>query len=127
MNPARRPKPSNPLAALCGRAVIDREGEDAGTVDEVIVESPSQPDKDSEELTSHYVVIEFGGLLGLGRRRVAIPATHVEHEGDLALLGVDRATLERAPSWDANAPFSRREEHLVCAYFGTPPYWTDDA
>lgn len=114
------------LAALCGRDVIDREGEDAGTVDEVIVESLNWPDEASEELTARYVVVGFGGVLGLGRRRVAIPATQVEHEGDAVRLGVDRATLERAPSWDANAPFSRREEHLVCAYFGTPPYWTAD-
>lgn len=112
------------LATLCGRAVIDRDGEAAGTVDEVIVESLGPPDEASEALTPRYVVIGFGGVLGLGRRRVAIPATQVEDEGDVVRLGVDRATLDRAPSWDANAPFSRREEHLVCAYFGTPPYWT---
>ena len=114
----------DPAAALCGRDVIDRDGTETGVVEEVLVDPAA--DATTGALTVRYVVVSYGGLLGLGRKHAVVPVEQVTQDNGAVRLGVDRETLERAPTWDEHAPFSRREEHLVRAYFGTPPYWTSE-
>ncbi len=114
------------LIELCGREVLDRDGAEIGVIDDVLVEAIDGPGATTDGLTARYVIVSFGGVLGLGRKRAAVPAGQIERDGDAVRLSVDRGTLDNAPAWDARAPFSRREEHLVCAYFGTPPYWDDN-
>jgi hypothetical protein len=56
---------------------------------------------------------------------VAVPADHVTIDDDPAQIRVTREVLQDAPTYVAGAPFSRREEQVVCAYFGCTPYWTE--
>ena len=75
------------------------------------------------ERTRASVVVGFGGLLGIGRRLAAVPVEHVTISADPATIGVTRDVLQDAPAFVDGAPFSRREEQVVCAYFGCTPYW----
>lgn len=109
------------LSTLLGRAVIDRQGDDAGTIDDIILDG----DMDTPGGLPRYVVVAYGGILGIGKKRTVVPAAHVELDATTPRLRIDRDTLQRAPSYDTEAPFSRREEHLICAYFGVQPYWTE--
>jgi hypothetical protein len=68
-------------------------------------------------------VVSFGGLLGLGRHRIAVPADQIDLRAAPVRLGVSKDVLHRAPAYEQDVPFSRREEMAVNAYFGTTPYW----
>jgi hypothetical protein len=119
---------SGAAAALCGRLVVDQSGDDVGTVEEVLADAVESADAPgTERLAVRYVVIGFGGVLGLGHRRVPLPVAVVDIE-DLPLrLTVGKEVLQRAPTYDDDVPFSRREEQAVCAYFGCTPYWLGES
>ena len=79
-----------------------------------------------EGLVVRYVVVGFGGVLGLGRHHVAVPADQIALDTPPLRVNIDRDVLHRAPPYDPDAPFSLREEQAVCAYFGTKPYWATE-
>lgn len=113
------------FAPLRGRRVIDAAGNDIGAIDDVLVEciDPDGPDgPEPERQTARYVVVAFGGVLGIGRKRVAIPVTLADMSADPARLRVERDVAHAAPAFD-DQPFSRRDEQAINAFFGERPYW----
>jgi len=112
--------------ALRKRAVVDSEGQQVGDVDDVLFDVVD-PDGSEGPLPAkpevRYLVIGHGGLLGLGRRRFAVPVAIADHSGEPIRLAVAKAILERAPAYDDDAPFSRTEEQAVHLHFGVEPYW----
>jgi hypothetical protein len=115
-------------AALCDRDVVDTRGGEAGIVEDVLVETidPDGPlGPEPPRLVPRYVVVGFGGVLGLGRRRVAVPVELADLATDPLRLNVERDILHRAPAYDDDAPFSRREEQALYGYFGLRPYWLE--
>lgn len=106
------------LRGYFDRPLIDPHGGSVGEIECLLAE-----DEDEEP---RYVIVSFGGLLGLGRRRVAVPVQLLETHGESMQLAVEYEVLDRAPVYDPAAPFSRREEQMVCAYFGMQPYWKED-
>ncbi len=111
--------------ALKGISVVDREGEESGRIENLIAESPDETPSDVNSEHVRYVVVSFGGVLGIGRRYAAVPVEHVALDGDPIRINIERSVLQQAPAFDPHAPFSRREEQVVCAYFGCTPYWTE--
>ena len=109
--------------AFCGRAVVDADGNDAGSVTSVLVEEVDSDGPEPAKPVVRYVVVGFGGVLGLGRRRVAVPAGMADLDADPIRLDFAKTVLQQAPAYDDDTPFSRREEQTVCAYFGCSPYW----
>ena len=121
---------SSAAAALRHRDVVDDAGEELGKIEEIIEEEiqpggPASPDGERRQI--RYVVVGFGGVLGLGRHHVAVPAALADLDADPIRLRVDKRVVQRAPPFDEDAPFSRREERAICAYFGCDPYWLRDA
>lgn len=110
------------LRAFCGAEVVDSAGHEAGTVDDVLAEANHDPAA-TAVFAARYLIVRYGGVLGIGRRHVAVPFADARREGDTVHLAVDKETLHRAPSFDPDAPFSRREEQATSAYFGRAPYW----
>lgn len=113
------------FAVLRGRRVVDASGDEVGAIDDVLVEcvDPDGPDgPEPERQTARYVVVVFGGVLGIGRRRVAIPATIADLGADPVRLRVERDVAHAAPAFD-DQPFSRRDEQAINAFFGERPYW----
>lgn len=114
-------------AALRHRAVVDVAGEPLGEVDDVLVEvvDPDGPDGPAPERhTIRYLVVGHGGVLNLGRRRVAVPVTVADLGAEPIRLTIAKAAFQRAPGYDDDAPFSRREEQAICAHFACDPYWS---
>ncbi len=111
-------------AELCGRAVVDAVGAEVGAIDDLLVDAvpyPAAPAPGRAAL--RYVIVAYGGMLGLGRHRVAVPPGEIDLNTVPARLMVAKDVVHHAPGYDASSPFSRREEQAVCAYFGCTPYW----
>jgi len=111
-------------AALCGRDVVDATGAEVGSIDELLAAlvpgaAASAIDRDA----LRYVIVAYGGVLGIGRHRVAVPIGQLDLDADPARLTITKDVLQSGPPYDANTPFSRHDEHAVCAYFGCDPYW----
>src|SRR5437870_12168078 len=82
------------MTALTGYKVRNTAGEDLGKLEELVLD-----DSGGRAL---YGVFHTGGFLGLGNHLIAIPRKRLtlqpDHKG--FILNIDRATLERAPSFD---------------------------
>ncbi|HET7091851.1 MAG TPA: PRC-barrel domain-containing protein, partial [Thermomicrobiales bacterium] len=108
------------VASLIGRAVIDERDAAVGDVDDVLYEAPVAP---GARPVPRYLIVGAGGVLGLHRKRVAVPAalaTTLEDGG--VMLSVSAAAVHGAPAF-AQEPFSRRDEQETHRHFGVRPYW----
>ncbi len=112
------------LVEQCGVEVVDRDGVEVGVVDDILTDAhPLTPGRNPE---IRYVVIAFGGLLGIGRHHVAVPAEMIDFSQRPVRVSVDRDVLHHGPDFDADSPLSRIEERAICGYFGCAPYWNND-
>lgn len=115
----QEPEPVTLAAMVCGAPVVDSDGEIAGEIEDLLAAAG-----DDGAPAIRYAVIGFGGLLGLGRHRVAVPAALLDLEAQPPWLSVTREIVQHAPLYDPDIPLSRQEESAIHAYFGTRPYWT---
>lgn len=116
------PAPPNSLSAttLIGDRVINGAGEELGKLEEIMI------DLDSGRVA--YLVLSFGGFLGIGDKLFAIPweAIRVDTERKALILNVQRETLEHAPGFDKhNWPDNADRTWLakVYDYYGYKSYW----
>jgi len=128
---AERIKKNNPdkklrrvLAAstLDGDKVRNASGDDLGSVDDIMIDIPSG--------RVAYVVLSFGGILGMGNKLFAVPwdALRVDEDEKCFILNVDKRVLESAPGFDkdnwpdmADPDFSTR----IYSHYGSKPYWDE--
>jgi sporulation protein YlmC with PRC-barrel domain len=98
-------------------------GEDLGKVEEIMIDLASG--------RVAYVVLSFGGFLGIGDKLFAVPwnALRVDEGEHEFILDVDRKTLENAPGFDkdnwpdmADPTFGTS----VHQHYGRTPYWEHD-
>ena len=115
VGPLVRESEGDVRTGLTGRAVVDLHGEPAGEIDDVLVEDGSR--------RVRWIVVGSGGVLGMGRRRVAVPAACGDLDADPVRLALPATEVREAPGWDADQPFSRHEERTAFSHFGLPPYW----
>jgi len=109
-----------PAHRACGARVVDSSSEEVGQLEDLFADGAHPT---AESPTIRYAVVGFGGLLGLGRHRIAVPTDQIDLRSDPVRLGVSKEVLRRAPAYNSDIPFSRREEMAINAYFGTTPYW----
>ena len=109
-------------STLEGDSVRNAAGENLGKVDEIMIDIPSG--------RVSYVVLSFGGVLGLGNKLFAIPwsAVRVDEDEKCLVLNVDKRTLENAPGFDkdnwpdmANTTWGAE----IYRYYGASPYWEE--
>lgn len=106
--------------SLIGDGVINAQGEDLGKVEEIMIDIHSGK--------VAYLVLSFGGFLGLGEKLFAIPwdAITIDTNRKVFILNVERATLEKAPGFDKdNWPQISDIEWLngIYEYYGYKPWW----
>jgi hypothetical protein len=86
--------PSSEVMPLLGSKVRDETGEDMGMVVDVVVDRDGKP---------RALVIDFGGFLGVGSRKIAIDwrLVHFQRENKDApvLLHLSRAEVQAAPEF----------------------------
>lgn len=103
--------------------VVNAKGEDLGKIEDLMI--------DLSRGRISYVVLSFGGFLGIGDKLFAIPweALTLDAENKRFILNVDKERLEKAPGFNKdNWPKAPVNEWLVDVYtfYGYQPYWTDD-
>ncbi|HEX4277220.1 MAG TPA: PRC-barrel domain-containing protein [Bryobacteraceae bacterium] len=117
-----RPRIRRVLAAstLTGDRVRNPAGEELGKIDEIMV------DLGSGRIA--YVVLSFGGFLGIGDKLFAVPwsAFRVDQGEHEFILDIDSETLRNAPGFDKgdwpdmSDPSFGMEVHK---HYGKTPYW----
>jgi sporulation protein YlmC with PRC-barrel domain len=108
---------------LAGDRVRNTAGEDLGKVEEIMIDLSSG--------RVAYVVLSFGGFLGIGDKLFAMPwdALRVDEGEHQFILDVDKQTLENAPGFDkdnwpdmADPAFGAS----IHQHYGRTPYWEHD-
>jgi hypothetical protein len=116
---------------LRGREVVSRYGEPIGKVDDLLFEPRSEPPAEGQsngmssenELIPRYMIVRFGGVLGVARQRVAIPGERVDISDDGVVVEITHEELVSAPRFDALTPLSRQDEATIRRHFSAPFYW----
>lgn len=108
--------------ALIGDSVVNRENQDLGTIEHVMVDVPSG--------CIAYAVLASGGVFGLGERLFAIPwgALRLDTDRRCLVLDVAKERLEQAPGFDKDHWPSMADNAWATSvhdYFGVRPYWTE--
>jgi sporulation protein YlmC with PRC-barrel domain len=110
-------------STLAGDRVRNSAGEDLGKVEQIMIDIPSG--------RVAYVVLSFGGFLGIGDKFFAIPwnALRIDEGEHQFVLDVDRKTLDDAPGFDKNAWPDMADPSFGTAihqHYGRTPYWEHD-
>ncbi len=87
-----------PLTSILGKDVKSPKGEDLGRVVDVLTDAEGHV---------RAAIIDFGGFLGVGTRRIAVdwPLLRFNPKGDESLiLSVSREKLQSAPEYKSNSP-----------------------
>ncbi len=88
--------PAAELEALIGTKAVSGAGREVGTIENLLV----GPAGDVRA-----VVLEWGGALGVGERRAAVPMDRVSVQGNRqAVIDLTREQLEQAPHYDPDVP-----------------------
>lgn len=105
---------------LVGSRVENPAGEQLGTIDDLVI--------DLAEGRAVAAILAFGGVLGLGKNRVAVPLSSLAYdpESRRCLLNLPKEVLRKAPSF----PEDEWPEILdqvwaseVYTHYGCKPYW----
>ena len=109
-------------STLIGDKVINRSGEDLGTAKELMI--------DLSEGRIAYMVLSFGGHMGIGEKLFAIPweALDLDTEKHAFILNVKKEALENAPGFDKdnrpdNAQYEAKWLLDVYEHDQVRPYW----
>jgi len=83
-------------AEVIGREIRNQNKEDLGRVEELVLDKVSG--------NVRYVVLSFGGFLGLGDKFFALPWKQLEYspEDKSFIIGLTKEKLEKAPGFDKN-------------------------
>jgi hypothetical protein len=106
---------------IIGDTVRNTAGEDLGKIEDLMI------DLDFNRVG--YVVVSFGGFLGIGDKLFAVPleALTLDAPNHEFILNVSRERLENAPGFDKdNWPntFDRSWGASVFEHYGHKPYWS---
>ena len=106
--------------AVIGDNVVNRTGETLGKIEELML--------DLEKGRVAYAVLSFGGFLGMGEKRFAIPfeALKLDATREHFTLDVDKDKLRNAPGFDKNHPPQASDRTWgaeVYKFYGYKPYW----
>jgi hypothetical protein len=116
---------------LRGRQAVTPGGEPLGSIVDVLFENNLSPEGDNaprsaadrRSVTIRYVLVSFGGFLGVGKSRVAVPAELADTNGWVVTIDTTQEEIRNAPKFDNLAPLSRQDEVTICSYFDVPFYW----
>lgn len=108
---------------LAGDRVRNAAGEHLGKVEEIMIDLASG--------RVAYVVVSFGGFLGIGDKLFAVPwrALRVDEGEHQFILDVDRKTLENAPGFNKDNWPDMADPSFGAAiheHYGRTPYWEHD-
>ena len=109
-------------STLEGDKVRNTAGEDLGKVDEIMIDIPSG--------RIAYVVLSFGGVLGMGNKLFAVPwhALTVDEDKKCFILDVDKEAMKNAPGFDKDNWPDMADMTWgagIFKHYGLTPYWEE--
>ena len=122
-DPDKRTRAVLSASSLSGDKVKNPAGEDLGKVHELMI--------DLSTGRVAYVVLSFGGVLGMGNKLFAVPwqAFQIDEDEKCFLLDVDKQRLENAPGFDKDRWPDMADVTWgsgIHKYYGTEPYIEDE-
>ncbi len=103
-------------ADVRGRHVRDKDGEDVGKVEDLLI--------DSAEDKVRFLLVASGGFLGLGKEKSFIPVDAITRiTDDEVRLDQTRDRVAGAPSYDPELVDQRPFHEDVYGHYGYTPYW----
>ena len=107
------------LTTLVGTELQNPKGENLGEIEDVVIDAASG--------RLVYAVIAFGGFLGLGENRVAMPwrSLQASSPGEPYVLAMSEEQLKNAPSFNPNEWPDMEDRHwgdTIHAYYGVEPH-----
>lgn len=107
---------ADPNEDIRGRKVEDRDGEDLGKVDDLLI--------DTEEGKVRFLRVEHGGILGIGATASFIPIDAITRVAeDTVYVGETRERVAGAPPYDPDLIDGSQYYDSLYGYYGYPPYW----
>lgn len=106
---------ADPAEDIRGLKVVDRQGEEIGTVDDLLI--------DDRETKVRFIRIASGGFLGIGETKFLVPVDAVRRIAD-GVVHIDRSReiVAGAPHYDPDLTDRDYYDNLY-GYYGYPPYW----
>jgi sporulation protein YlmC with PRC-barrel domain len=105
---------ADPAEDVRGRAVIDRDGQEIGTVDALLI--------DDRESKVRFLQVGSGGFLGLGEQKVLIPVSRLV-DPDHVHVDQTRDRVAEAPRYDPDLTYETDYWDGLYGYYGYTPYW----
>jgi sporulation protein YlmC with PRC-barrel domain len=107
---------ADPAADVRGRKAFDSNGEDVGTVEDLLI--------DDEENKVRFLRIGSGGFLGIGRDHFLVPVEAIESvEQDRVTISRDRGRLSDVPAYDPELTYDPIYYADLYGWWGYGPYW----
>jgi sporulation protein YlmC with PRC-barrel domain len=104
---------ADPAEDIRGRDVRDRDGEDLGKVDDLLI--------DTAEHKVRFLRIEHGGVLGLGATPSFVPVDAITRiSGDTVHLSESRERVTGAPRYDPDVIDGSDLYDSLYGYYGRP-------
>src|SRR5262245_30877567 len=121
---------ANPAEDIRDHTVVDRDGEDIGEVEELLI--------DAHEKRVRLLEVASGGFLGLGKTRFLLPVEAITRiSDDTVYVNQTRQYIAAAPHYDPDLIHREAGEkgyhsakdyyNDVYQYYGYPPYWAPGA
>jgi sporulation protein YlmC with PRC-barrel domain len=107
---------SDPRVDVRGRKVVDRGGEQVGTVDDLLV--------DQGEVRVRFLRVEHGGILGIGAEHFLVPVDAVsEVTEEVVRIDRERERLTDVPGYDPEVAEDPAYYGGLYGWWGYPAYW----
>jgi sporulation protein YlmC with PRC-barrel domain len=107
---------ADPREDIRGRQVIDRQGEDLGHVDALLI--------DDRESKVRFLRIASGGFLGIGEHTFLLPVDAITRiTADQVFVDQTRERVAGAPAYDPDLTYEHNYYGGLYDYYGYVPYW----
>lgn len=107
---------ANAADDIRGRNVKDKDGNDIGTVDDLLI--------DDRERKVRFLRVEHGGFLGFGETKSFIPVDAITRiTNDDVHINHSRDHVANAPRYDPDLVDERTYYGSIFGYYGYMPFW----
>lgn len=108
---------ADPEADIRGMTVVDRGGEEVGTVDDLFI--------DESERHIRFLQVGSGGFLGIGKEKRLIPVDAVTEIDEQVHINQDRGLIAAGPGYDPElTPIPERPDiEEIYGHYGVMPFW----
>ncbi len=107
---------ADPAEDVRGRTVRDSDGEEIGTVEDLLI--------DSGEAKVRFLLVEHGGILGIGAKPSYVPVEAISTiTEDEIRLSHSRQRVSESPRYDPELADESKYYADLYGYYGYAPFW----